>query len=70
MFYYSRHVVCTRSIARFIDPDQEVIYHVPVCVLRHLFSNVEFYYVRTGYGVMESSQFCLKPDERVNVKWQ
>ena len=19
---------------------------------------------------MESSQFCLKPDERVNVKWQ
>ena len=20
--------------------------------------------------VMESSQFCLKPDERVNVKWQ
>ena len=27
------------------------------------------YCVRTGYGVMESSQFCLKPDERVNVKW-
>ena len=26
--------------------------------------------VRTGYGEMESSQFCLKPDERVNVKWQ
>ena len=36
-----------------------------VCVLRHLFSNVEFYCVRTGYGVMGSSQFCLKPDERV-----
>ena len=43
---------------------------VQVCVLRHLFSNVEFYCVRTGYGVMESSQFCLKLDERVNVKWQ
>ena len=43
---------------------------VQVCVLRHLFSNVEFYCVRTGYGVMGSSQFCLKPDERVNVKWQ
>ena len=41
---------------------------VQVCVLRHLFSNVEFYCVRTGYGVMGSSQFCLKPDERVNVK--
>ena len=40
------------------------------CVLGHLFSNVEFYCVRTDYGVMESSQFCLKPDERVNVKWQ
>ena len=38
---------------------------VQVCVLRHLFSNVEFYCVRTGYGVMGSSQFCLKPDERV-----
>ena len=70
MFYYSRHVVCTRSITRFIDPDQEVIYQVPVCVLRHLFPNVEFYYVQIGYGLMESSQFCLKPDERVNVKWQ
>ena len=43
---------------------------VQVCVLRHLFSNVEFYCVRTGYGVMGSSQFCVKPDERVNVKWQ
>ena len=43
---------------------------VQVCVLRHLFSNVEFYCVRTGYGVMGSSQFCIKPDERVNVKWQ
>ena len=43
---------------------------VQVCGLRHLFSNVEFYCVRTGYGVMGSSQFCLKPDERVNVKWQ
>ena len=30
----------------------------------------EFYCVRTGYGVMGSSQFCLKPDEHVNVKWQ
>ena len=38
---------------------------VQVCVLRHLFSNVEFYCVRTGYGVMGSSLFCLKPDERV-----
>ena len=43
---------------------------VQVCVLRHLFSSVEFYCVRTGYGVMGSSQFCLKPAERVNVKWQ
>ena len=43
---------------------------VQVCVLRHLFSNVEFYCVRTGYSVMGSSQFYLKPDERVNVKWQ
>ena len=43
---------------------------VQVCVFRHLFSNVEFYCVRTGYSVMELSQFCLKPDERVNVKWQ
>ena len=41
-----------------------------VCVLRHLFSNVEFYCVRTGYVVMESNQFCLKLDERVKVKWQ
>ena len=40
---------------------------VQVCVLRHLLSNVEFYCVRTGYGVMKSSQFCLRPDERVNV---
>ena len=30
MFCYSRHVVCTRSITRFIDPDQEAIYQVPV----------------------------------------
>ena len=43
---------------------------VQVCVLHHIFSNVEFYCVRTGYGVMKSSQFCLKPDECVNVKWQ
>ena len=40
---------------------------IHVCVLRHLFLNVEFYCVRTGYGVMKSSQFCLKPDECVNV---
>ena len=43
---------------------------VRACVLRHLFSNAEFYSVRTGYGAMESNQLCLKPDERVNVKWQ
>ena len=43
---------------------------VQVCVLRHLFSNIEFYSIRTGYGMIESSQFCLKPYERVNVKWQ
>ena len=41
---------------------------VQLCVLCHLFSNVEFYCVRTGYGVMGSSQFCLQADERVNVK--
>ena len=68
--------MCTQSIAHFIDPDQEDIYQiaysapVQVCVLRHLFSNAEFHCVQTGYSLMESSQFCLKPDERVNVKWQ
>ena len=76
-FIIPAHVLCTRSIARFIDSDQEAVYQVAcsappvqVCVLRHLFSNVEFYCVRTGYGVMKSSQFCLKRDERVNVNWQ
>ena len=34
-FIIPAHVVCTRSIARFIDPDQEAIYYVacstPLC---------------------------------------
>ena len=33
------------------------------------FEHRKFYCVRTGYDVMESSQFCLKP-ESVNGKWQ
>ena len=76
MFYYSRHFVCTRSITRFTDPDQEVIYQVPVrpCtslrVASFIFEGRILLHSNWLYGVMESSQFCFKPDERVNVKWQ
>ena len=78
MFYYSR--------PRCVHPVQHTFYrfrprgHLPggmhvvrpctIYVLRHLFSNVEFYCVPTDYGVMKSSQFCLKLDERVNINWQ
>ena len=75
-FIIPAHVVCTRPIARFIDPDQEAIYQVAcsgpvqVRVLRHLSSNVELesHCVRTGYGVMESESVLSKIcDGRVNV---
>ena len=76
MFYYSRHFVCTQSITVFTDPDQEATYQVPVrpCtslrVASFIFELRILLHSNWLYGVMESSQFCLKPDERVKVKRQ
>ena len=68
--------MCTRSITRFTDPDQEAIYQVPVrpCtslrVASFVFERIILLHSNWLYGVMKSSQFCLKPDEGVSVKWQ
>ena len=46
---------------------------VPVqvlCVASFIFERRILLHSNWLYGVMESSQFCLKPDERVNVKRQ
>ena len=73
MLYYSR-LRCVHPVHRTFYQDQDAIYHAvrPCTSLRiatFIFKHMEFSCVRTGYGAMESTQFCLKPGERVNVKW-